>query len=428
MTDKQSTLFEQANEFIPGGVHSPVRSFKGLKSTPRFIKEGMGAYISDVEGKSYIDFCMSFGPLILGHQDNDVKEALRDALDRGWSFGASEPYSLELARYLVERICFIDKVRFVNSGTEAVMTALRIARGATGKDKIIKFNGCYHGHIDSMLIKAGSGLAGTAEASSAGISKNVAQETIVLELGDEKSVEACLKDNSDQIAAIIIEPLPANNGLLIQHKEFLTFLREITRKYGVLLIHDEVISGFRIGGFQGMSCHAGIFPDLVTYGKVIGGGLPVGAVAGKKEFMDLLAPVGPVYQAGTLSANPLAMIGGMATLKKMTPAAYAKLREQTKNIVDVFSKWLTDYKDGQFSHYHIVQKDSLFWFVSKENVRSIPELPSKISEQFLPLFETLLEKGVYLAPNAYEVGFCSLSHDDSVVHELKKRLWDKFIK
>ena len=423
MTDKQTNLFEQANEFIPGGVHSPVRSFKGLKSTPRFIKEGKGAYITDVSGKNYIDFCMSFGPLILGHQDEDVKEELKDALERGWSFGASEPYSLELARYLVERICFIDKVRFVNSGTEAVMTALRIARGATGRDKIIKFNGCYHGHIDSMLIKAGSGLAGTAEASSAGISTNVAQETIVLELGDKDAVEECLSNHGDQVAAIIIEPLPANNGLLIQHKEFLTFLREITKKHGVLLIHDEVISGFRIGGFQGMSCHTGIFPDLVTYGKVIGGGLPVGAVAGKKEYMDLLAPIGPVYQAGTLSANPLAMIGGMATLKKMTPAAYTKLREQTKAIVDEFSKWLKEYNGGEFSHYHLVQKDSLFWFVSKENVRSIPELPSKISEQFLPLFETLLEKGIYLAPNAYEVGFCSLSHDEKVLQDLKNRLW-----
>jgi len=423
MTDKQANLFEQANEFIPGGVHSPVRSFKGLKSTPRFIKEGKGAYITDVSGKDYIDFCMSFGPLILGHQDEDVKEELKDALERGWSFGTSEPYSLELARYLVERICFIDKVRFVNSGTEAVMTALRIARGATGRDKIIKFNGCYHGHIDSMLIKAGSGLAGTAEASSAGISKNVANETIVLELGDKDAVEECLSNHGDQVAAIIIEPLPANNGLLIQHKEFLTFLRETTKKHGVLLIHDEVISGFRIGGFQGMSCHTGIFPDLVTYGKVIGGGLPVGAVAGKKEYMDLLAPIGPVYQAGTLSANPLAMIGGMATLKKMTPAAYSKLRSQTKAIVDEFGKWLKEYNDGEFSHYHLVQKDSLFWFVSKENVRSIPELPSKISEQFLPLFETLLEKGIYLAPNAYEVGFCSLSHDEKVLEDLKKRLW-----
>ena len=279
------------------------------------------------------------------------------------------------------------------------------------------------GHIDSMLIKAGSGLAGTAEASSAGISKNVASETIVLELGDKDAVEECLSNHGDQIAAIIIEPLPANNGLLIQHKEFLTFLERSPKSMEFYLIHDEVISGFRIGGFQGMSCHTGIFPDLVTYGKVIGGGLPVGAVAGKKEYMDLLAPISSVYQAGTLSANPLAMIGGMATLKKMTPAAYSKLREQTKAIVDEFGKWLKEYNGGEFSHYHLVQKDSLFWFVSKENVRSIPELPSKISEQFLPLFETLLEKGIYLAPNAYEVGFCSLSHDEKVLNDLKKRLW-----
>lgn len=422
MTD-QTALFEQAKDFIPGGVHSPVRSFKGLRSTPRFIKKGKGAYIEDINGKNYIDFCMSFGPLILGHQDEDVKASLNEALEDGWSFGAVEPYSLELARYLVERICFIDKVRFVNSGTEAVMTALRIARGATGRDKIIKFNGCYHGHIDSMLIKAGSGLAGTAEASSAGISKTVANETVILELGDKEAVEKTLSEGGDKVAAIIIEPLPANNGLLVQHKEFLQFLRKVTKKHGVLLIFDEVISGFRIGGFQGMSCHVGVFPDLVTYGKVIGGGLPVGAVAGKTEFMDLLAPIGPVYQAGTLSANPLAMRGGLATLKKMTPSNYKKLSTQTAAVVELFSHWLKEYNNGEFSHYHLVQKDSLFWFVSKENVTSIPELPSKISEQFLPLFETLLEKGIYLAPNAYEVGFCSLSHDEKVLEDLKTRLW-----
>jgi glutamate-1-semialdehyde 2,1-aminomutase len=420
----QTALFEQAKDFIPGGVHSPVRSFKGLRSTPRFIKKGKGAYIEDINGKSYIDFCMSFGPLILGHQDEDVKNSLKEALEDGWSFGAVEPYSLDLARYLVERICFIDKIRFVNSGTEAVMTALRIARGATGRDKIIKFNGCYHGHIDSMLIKAGSGLAGTAEASSAGISKTVANETIILELGDKVAVEKTLNQGADQVAAIIIEPLPANNGLLVQHKEFLQFLRKISKKHGVLLIFDEVISGFRIGGFQGMSCHVGVFPDLVTYGKVIGGGLPVGAVAGKSEYMDLLAPMGPVYQAGTLSANPLAMRGGLATLKKMTPSNYKKLSKQTSDVVELFSHWLEKYNEGEFSHYHLVQKDSLFWFVSKENVTCIPELPSKISEQFLPLFETLLEKGIYLAPNAYEVGFCSLSHDEKVLEDLKKRLWN----
>ena len=422
MTD-QKNLFEEAKKVIPGGVHSPVRSFSGLKSTPRFIKEGKGAYIHDVEGNTYLDFCMSFGPLILGHQNEEVKTQLKTALDRGWTFGASEPYSLDLAKFLTDKIEFIDKIRFVNSGTEAVMTALRLARGFTGKDKIIKFNGCYHGHVDSMLIKSGSGLAGTAEASSAGVSKTVAQETIVLELGDEEGVTKCLQENAHEIAAIIIEPLPANYGLLIQEEKFLSFLRKVTTEHNVLLIFDEVISGFRIGGIGGMAQSSNIHPDIVTYGKVIGGGLPVGAIAGKAQIMDHLAPHGPVYQAVTLSANPLAMGGGMATLSQMTEEAYETLRQQTAKIVAEFSKWLKEYNNGEFSHYHLAQKDSLFWFVSKENVRSIPEIPSKISEQFLPLFETLLSKGIYLAPNAFEVGFCSLAHDDKVLEDLKKRLW-----
>ena len=419
----QKNLFEEAKKVIPGGVHSPVRSFSGLKSTPRFIKQGKGAYIHDVEGNTYLDFCMSFGPLILGHQNEEVKTQLKTALDRGWTFGASEPYSLDLAKFLTDKIEFIDKIRFVNSGTEAVMTELRLARGFTGKDKIIKFNGCYHGHVDSMLIKSGSGLAGTAEASSAGVSKTVAQETIVLELGDEEGVTKCLQENAHEIAAIIIEPLPANYGLLIQEEKFLSFLRKVTTEHNVLLIFDEVISGFRIGGIGGMAQASNIHPDIVTYGKVIGGGLPVGAIAGKAQIMDHLAPHGPVYQAGTLSANPLAMVGGMATLSQMTEEAYETLRQQTAKIVAEFSKWLKEYNNGEFSHYHLAQKDSLFWFVSKENVRSIPEIPSKISEQFLPLFETLLSKGIYLAPNAFEVGFCSLAHDDKVLEDLKKRLW-----
>ena len=288
----QKNLFEEAKKVIPGGVHSPVRSFSGLKSTPRFIKQGKGAYIHDVEGNTYLDFCMSFGPLILGHQNEEVKTQLKTALDRGWTFGASEPYSLDLAKFLTDKIEFIDKIRFVNSGTEAVMTALRLARGFTGKDKIIKFNGCYHGHVDSMLIKSGSGLAGTAEASSAGVSKTVAQETIVLELGDEEGVTKCLQENAHEIAAIIIEPLPANYGLLIQEKKFLSFLRKVTTEHNVLLIFDEVISGFRIGGIGGMAQASNIHPDIVTYGKVIGGGLPVGAIAGKGHIMDHLAPHG----------------------------------------------------------------------------------------------------------------------------------------
>jgi len=264
--NKQSELFEKSKRLVPGGVHSPVRSFKGLHTTPRFFNRAEGAYIYDVENKQYIDFCMSFGPLILGHRNSAVEEQLHQALQRGWSYGACEPYSLDLVEYLLNNLPHVEQMRFVNSGTEAVMTALRLARGVTKKNKIIKFNGCYHGHVDSMLIKAGSGLAGTAEASSGGVPAGVANDTLILELGDVSGVEQCFQNHSDQIAAIIIEPLPANNGLLIQPKEFLEFLRKICTQNSALLIFDEVISGFRVA-FGGMAEITGIKPDIVTYGK-----------------------------------------------------------------------------------------------------------------------------------------------------------------
>jgi glutamate-1-semialdehyde 2,1-aminomutase len=419
--NKQSELFLKSKELVPGGVHSPVRSFKGLKSTPRFFERAEGAYIYDVDQKQYIDFCMSFGPLILGHRNPAVEEELHLGLSRGWSFGACEPYSLELADFLVKKLPFIDQIRFVNSGTEAVMTALRLARGVTGKNKIIKFNGCYHGHVDSMLIKAGSGLAGTAEASSAGVPEGVSQDTLILELGDQKGVEQCFLDHKDQIAAIIIEPLPANNGLLIQTTEFLNFLREITRKHEALLIFDEVISGFRVA-FGGMAEITGINPDIVTYGKIIGGGLPVGAIGASKFIMEHLAPIGKVYQAGTLSANPLAMLAGLSTLKQMTPDAYKKLEEQTKKIAKLLTSWMQYFDNGKYESFKVIQYSSLFWVVPKDSVHCLADIPSNLTEGFNQLFEELLERGIYLAPNAYEVGFVSIAHNDEVIRDLEHRL------
>ncbi len=419
---KQEQLFERSKELVPGGVHSPVRSFKGLSSTPRFVKSAKGAYITDVDGKEYIDFCMSFGPLILGHRNEVVENKLKEALERGWSYGACEPYSLDLAELLLQRLPFVDQIRFVNSGTEAVMTALRLARGATGKNKIIKFNGCYHGHVDSMLIKAGSGLAGTAEASSGGVPSGVADDTLILELGDLEGVKACFNDHKDQIAAIIVEPLPANNGLLVQDQEFLNGLREITKANDSLLIFDEVISGFRVA-FGGMAEKTGITPDIVTYGKIIGGGLPVGAIAAKKNIMNNLAPVGSVYQAGTLSANPLAMVGGLETLSLMTEEKYAQLDANTEKVAAVFKKWLAEYADGKFSNYNVIQASSLFWIVPGDKIKCVGNIPGNIGEDFVPLFELLLEKGIYLSPNAYEVGFGSLAHDDNVIKDLENRLW-----
>jgi glutamate-1-semialdehyde 2,1-aminomutase len=411
-------LFKKSKEKVPGGVHSPVRSFKGLPMAPRFIKEANGAHFTDIEGKDYIDFCMSFGPLILGHADPAVREELTRALSRGWSYGACEPYSLELAEYLLERLPFAEMIRFVNSGTEAVMTAVRLARGFTGRNKIIKFDGCYHGHLDSMLIKAGSGLAGTAEASSAGVPSGVSEDTLIVPLDNEDALRACFNDHRDQIAAVIIEPLPANNGLLPQRNDYLKFLRTITKENGALLIFDEVISGLRVA-FGGMAEKTGITPDLATYGKVIGGGLPVGAIAGPKEIMQWLAPAGPVYQAGTLSANPLAMVGGLATLKRLTKEAYAQLEENAKRIETVFTKWLT----AHYPHAHFVREGSLFWIVRGENLRRIDQIPATLGEDFAPLFSELLERGVYLAPNAWEVGFVSLAHDATVASELEQRLW-----
>ncbi len=413
-------LFEKSLKFVPGGVHSPVRSFKGLHTTPRFINRGKGAFIWDEDGKDYIDFCMSFGPLIHGHQDPDIKEAIISALDRGWTFGACEKYSLELAEFIVEKISFIDQIRFMNSGTEAVMTAVRLARGVTGRSKIIKFNGCYHGHLDAMLIKAGSGLAGTAEASSKGVTEKQAADTLICELGDLNEVKEVFERFPTDIAAIFIEPLPANNGLLIQEKSFLQGLRDLCTKYGALLVFDEVISGFRIG-FGGMAEETGIHPDIVTYGKIIGGGMPVGAVAGRKNVMEFLAPLGPVYQAGTLSGNPVAMAAGLVNLKKLTPEAYVRLEKNTRAVVSLMNEWMI--KNG-FEDYQTIQYGSLFWPISThQKLTKITELPKNMNERFYKLFEIFLNNGIYLAPNAYEVGFGSLAHDESAQAELKRRLW-----
>lgn len=417
----QTEIFNRSKELVPGGVHSPVRSFKGLHTTPRFVARGDGAYIWDVDGNKYIDFCMSFGPLILGHRHRKVEDNLKKALENGWSYGASEPYSLELAEYLIKRLPHVEQLRFVSSGTEAVMTALRLARGVTGKNKIIKFNGCYHGHVDSMLIKAGSGLAGTAEASSAGVPEGVAQDTLILELGDVEGIKQCFADHKDQIAAIIIEPLPANNGLMIQSEDFLKFLRKICTDNKALLIFDEVISGFRVS-FGGMTEKTGIKPDIVTLGKVIGGGLPVGAIGASKFIMEHLAPVGRVYQAGTLSANPLAMVGGLSTLSEMSPETYKQIEAQTEKIVGLFRNFFKTYNNGEFQNLKVIQYSSLFWISSNDQVHKIGDIPADLTTSFNKLFEVLLNKGIYLAPNAYEVGFVSLAHDDKVIADLEAKL------
>ncbi len=417
----QEEMFKKSKLLVPGGVHSPIRSFKGMDSTPRFIKSAKGAYIKDIDGKDYIDFCMSFGPLILGHANSLVKKKLTEALNNGWSFGTCEPYSLQLAELILDKVPF-EQIRFVNSGTEAVMTAIRLARGHTGKSKIIKFNGCYHGHVDSMLIKAGSGLAGTSEASSAGVPKESAKNTLFFELGDLESVKKAFKEHQNEIAAIIIEPLPANNGLLLQSQEYLEGLRKLATDNKALLIFDEVISGFRIG-FSGMVGLTQIHPDICTYGKIIGGGLPVGAVVSSKTIMENLSPLGDVYQAGTLSANPLAMVAGLHTLEQLNADFFEEIKNQTLQITSLFQRWFQEYNQGEFKEFKVIQKESLFWITKDDKVTRACDISPKLSYQFKDLFETLLKKGIYLSPNAYEVGFTSHAHDHKVRDDLEKRLF-----
>lgn len=413
-------LFERSKKVTPGGVHSPVRSFKGMDRSPIFFTHGDGAYLTSVEGKKYIDFCLSFGPLILGHLDKEVKEQVHKMVDTAWTFGAAEVYSLELAEWITQNIPAAEKVRFVSSGTEAVMSALRVARAATGRTKILKFEGCYHGHVDSLLVKAGSGLAGEAASSSAGVSAETASHTLTVPLNDESLVESIFLREGKNIAAIIIEPLPANYGLLVQRTEFLKFLSDICKKYGALLIFDEVISGFRVG-LTGMAGITGIKPDLVTYGKIMGGGFPVGCYGGRADLMDLVAPLGAVYQAGTLSGNPVGMIAGLTTLKKM------KREDGWKQLEARTQRFASKLRDGFAKHdipLKVEQFASLFWIhgSTHDKIRTIDQIPADQGPRFKGLFLKALEKGIYLAPNAYEVGFVSLAHTDEILDEAADKI------
>lgn len=413
-------MFEKAKAIFPGGVHSPVRAFRGVGGTPRFIRSAKGGELEDVDGNTYVDFCMSWGPLLFGHQNPEIAEAVRKALERGWSYGTAEPYSLELGELITGNIPWVEKIRFVNSGTEAVMSALRVARAATGRDKILKFDGCYHGHADSMLVRAGSGLAEAASPDSAGVPASMAADTIVAPLDDLKALEQAFELHGKEIAAVIVEPIPANNGLLLQRENFLSELCRIARKHGSLVIFDEVITGFRVA-FGGMAEHAGLKPDLVTYGKVIGGGFPVGAYGGRRELMDLVAPSGPVYQAGTLSGNPVAMAAGTAMLKKLLKdKPYARLAERTRHLAGELEKVAREADYPARVQHH----SSMFWMVLGEVAtsdgvaRHIGQIPSVQKERYAGVFHGLLGQGIYLAPSGYEVSFLSTAHGDMDLQEL----------
>ncbi len=409
MKNRQNSarLFEEAKQLFPGGVNSPVRAFKSVYGPPLFIKNGHGSRFYDEDDNSYIDFCCSWGPLIHGHNAAFIKDAVIETMSNGMSFGTPTRHGNELGKLIIDNHRYVDKIRFVSSGTEAVMSAIRLARGYTGRDKIVKFNGCYHGHVDSLLVNAGSGLATFGVSSSAGIPQSFAKETLVLDLNDLEGFEQILKDHGQDIACVIIEPIPANNGLLIQDTNYLVWLRKLCDDYDVLLIFDEVISGFRVG-FEGAAGLYTIEPDLLTFGKIIGGGFPVGAFGGKADIMGHISPDGPVYQAGTLSANPVAMTAGKASLEKcLEEGFYEKLEAKTRYLTDSIDRHVNE------NNYpiHLTSIGSIFWIaLSKQRAISADDIDNGSMNLFKKLHAYLIDQGVYLGPSGYEVGFISAAH------------------
>jgi glutamate-1-semialdehyde 2,1-aminomutase len=411
MSNKFSqSLYEEAVNYIPGGVNSPVRAFKSVASTPVFIHRASGSRIYDVEGREYIDYVSSWGPMILGHSHPEVIAAIQAAAERGTSYGAPTELEIEMAKMIVEAFPSVDMIRMVSSGTEATMSAIRLARGFTGRDKIIKFEGCYHGHSDSLLAKAGSGIATLGIPGSPGVPRVLAELTITLPFNDAEAVETAVDAYGEEIACIIVEPVAGNMGVVLPKEGFLEMLRDITRRYGILLIFDEVITGFRLtyGGFQNIS---GISPDLTCLGKIIGGGLPVGAFGGRKDIMEKLAPVGPVYQAGTLSGNPLAMSAGIETLKilKRNIGEYEILDHRTS----LLCRELQLLFDGRDIPVRTNRAGSMFTiFFTSEAVVDFSTAARSNTEFYGRYFRGMLARGINLAPSQFEAAFFSFAHTD----------------
>ncbi|MEI6488087.1 MAG: glutamate-1-semialdehyde 2,1-aminomutase [Bacteroidota bacterium] len=406
--EKSEELFKKAQAYFPGGVNSPVRAFRSVGGTPLFISKGKGAHIWDADGNEFIDYCGSWGPLILGHANANVLKAIKETVESGTSFGAPTALENELAELILSNNKYLEKIRFVSSGTEAVMSAIRLARGFTKRNKILKFEGCYHGHSDALLVKAGSGLVTFGNTSSAGVPEAVVNETIVVSLNNEEAVRQAFAEFKDQIACIIVEPIPANNGLLLQRKEYLQFLRDICTENKTLLIFDEVISGFRVG-FTGAAGYYNIQPDIITYGKIIGGGLPVGMYGASAALMDNISPLGNVYQAGTLSGNPVAMAAGIAQLTEcLKPGFYEQLAEKNKFLIAEINKQLSPSPLNP----KFFTVGGIFWiaFTNQEHIRTAEEINPDSMKYFKILHKELLERGIYLGPSGYEVGFISEAH------------------
>jgi len=420
--EKSALLFEKAKRYFPGGVNSPVRAFKSVYGTPLFIEKGDGCFLWDADGNQFIDFCCSWGPLILGHNNPKIKEAVISTLEHGLSFGAPTALENELAELILKNNKYIEKLRFVSSGTEAVMSAIRLARGYTRRDKIIKFEGCYHGHSDSLLVKAGSGLVTFGETSSLGVPKSFAEETIVIALNDREALTRAFEQFKGEIAAVIIEGVPANNGLLLQDKEYIQFLREITRVNGSLLIFDEVITGFRLG-FEGAAAYYDIQPDIITYGKIIGGGMPVGAYGSSAEIMGHISPDGGVYQAGTLSGNPVAMAAGIAQLSELNKTGfYKELNKKAGEFVASIQRY-ADAKNYKVKIFNIA---SIFWiaFTDKEEIKAATDIAHESMEKYKLLHRELLNRGIYLGPSGYEVGFVSAAHSKIELEKAKRAIFE----
>lgn len=409
-----SKLLEEAKRIIPGGVNSPVRAFRNVGGEPFFVRRAKGCRIEDVDGNELIDYVGTWGPAILGHAPQCVIDAVREAVEQGVSFGIPNPYEVEMARIIVDWVPSVEKVRMVNSGTEATMSAVRLARGFTGRDKVIKFEGCYHGHVDSLLVAAGSGALTHGEPDSAGVPPALAAETITLPYNDLEKVRAVFEELGGQIAAVIVEAYPANAGLIFPGEGYLQGLRDVTSEYGAVLIFDEVMTGFRVskGGVQELE---GITPDLTAMGKVIGGGLPVGAFGGKAEIMDYLAPDGPVYQAGTLSGNPLAMAAGLAQLREMNRIdGYARLEKLGARL----ERGVKDLLDSKGMGYRFNRVGSMFClFFTDEEIVNLDSVMTSDTVSFRKFFKSMLERGVYVAPSPYETGFISVAHGEAEIDE-----------
>ncbi len=423
MLRKSENLFEEAKNYIPGGVNSPVRAFKSVQGTPPFIARAEGSKIYDVDGREYIDYVGSWGPMILGHRHPQVIEALKNALERGTSFGAPTELEIEMARLITEAVPSIEMVRMVNSGTEATMSAIRAARGFTGRDKIIKFSGCYHGHADYLLVKAGSGATTFGTPDSKGVPADFARHTITAPFNNLEAVQGLFEKEGDSIAAIILEPIPGNMGVVIPREDFLAGLRKLCTRYDSVLIFDEVMSGFRVawGGAQSLY---GVIPDMTCLGKVIGGGLPVGAFGGRRDIMERLAPLGPVYQAGTLSGNPLAITAGLETLRILAhPGTYETLEERSRFLAEE-GKNLAVHYGIEASLTRVGSMFCLFFYPGE-----VPDYETARkcdTEKFSRYFHAMLNRGIYLAPSQFEAGFISLAHTEEDIDKTLRAMEKTF--